>query len=91
MPTVEVGIYCNSAFSAQQMQQIRYGLLQGIDVRIYASQDYSVEQMRELRLGMEDGVDMLGVANPTLCRLWCIGRNISYFFLHSTTPSTISL
>ena len=49
---------------AAMMEEIRQGLMHGVDITYYAWPEFSAEQMREIRLGLEHNVDVLDYADP---------------------------
>ena len=50
-------------FNREQKEEIRNGLLKGLDVSIYAKKEFDEYQMREIRLGLLNKVDVLIYAN----------------------------
>ena len=45
-------------FNREQKEEIRTGLLNGLDVSIYAKKEFDEYQMREIRYGLEDNLDV---------------------------------
>lgn len=54
----QIGIYANPIFTYEQMKEIRYGLMEGLDVSVYADPKYSWQQMKVIKLGLLDGIDV---------------------------------
>jgi hypothetical protein len=50
-----VSIYADPEFGNNQMEQIKEGLLSGVDVTQYADPVYSPSKMREIRKKLEEG------------------------------------
>lgn len=63
---LDVSIYANPQYDADQMIEIRWGLEKRVDVEIYAKQEFNGDQMYEIREGLEKGLDVNSYANPQL-------------------------
>lgn len=55
-----------SQFDADQIEQIRYGLVFGLDISVYAKPEFSWEQMQQIKYGLEAGIDVSIYANPEI-------------------------
>lgn len=55
----------NSEYLAEQMQEIRLGLEEGLNVSLYAKPEYDWFQMEQIRLGLRDKVDVTKYADPS--------------------------
>ena len=53
-------------FNREQKEEIRTGLLNGLDVSIYAKKEYNWKQMRAIRQGLEDNLDVSVYAKSEL-------------------------
>ena len=53
-------------FNREQKEEIRNGLLKGLDVSIYAKKEFDEYQMREIRYGLEDSLNVSVYAKPEL-------------------------
>lgn len=53
-------------FNYGQEDQIRYGIIDGLDVSIYARPEFTAEQMDEIYQGIKDGLDVSTYAKPNL-------------------------
>ena len=51
-------------FDSSQMEQIRYGLEDGLDISKYADPKFDWEQMKEIRLGLKEGLDVSKYTDP---------------------------
>ena len=49
-------IYSKPEYNANQMRQIRYGLISNLDVSIYANHKFIEQQMNEIRTGLEHSI-----------------------------------
>ena len=63
---LDVSIYANIEFTADQMQQIRLGLEDNLDVLLYAKKEYNWKQMSQIRIGLKANLDVSVYANPEL-------------------------
>lgn len=66
---VDVTLYDNRKFSANQMEEILKGLRLGIDVTIYAKMEFNAGQMYEILKGLSEGINVTAYANPQYKRL----------------------
>ena len=53
-------------FNREQKEEIRLGLVKGLDVSIYAKKEFDEFQMREIRYGLEDSLNVSVYAKPEL-------------------------
>lgn len=51
-------------FNPAQINEILFGLEQGVDVSIYAKPEFNYAQMWEIRNGLEKGIDVNIYAKP---------------------------
>ena len=56
----------STRFNYAQINQIRYGLEDGVDVSIYARPELDSDKMREIRLGLKAGIDISSYVKPEL-------------------------
>lgn len=56
--------YENSVFDYLQLQEIKYGLLDGVDVSVYTDARFSAAQMKQIRLGLLQGLDVWDYTDP---------------------------
>lgn len=63
-PLVDVRAYADPKYSADQMFQIRLGLMNKVNVNIYADPKFDRLQMQEIRLGLRKGLDVDKYADP---------------------------
>lgn len=56
-PEIDMTLYENMGFYADQMNQIRHGLSENLNVRHYADTEFNAAQMKQIRLGLQSGVD----------------------------------
>ena len=62
----EMKRYEKKGFNYWQMEQIHWGLEEGLDVTKYADPKFNSWQMKEIRLGLRKGLDVDKYANPKL-------------------------
>lgn len=55
-----------SQFDADQIEQIRYGLVFDLDISVYAKPEFSWDQMQQIKYGLEAGIDVSIYANPEI-------------------------
>ena len=58
--------YDKSEYDAWQLEELNWGIAQGLDVSVYADPSYSSLQMSEIREGLEQGIDVTKYANPKI-------------------------
>lgn len=58
--------YLYGDYNAEQLRQIRLGLLSGVDASIYTSNEYSAEHMQLIREVLEEGGEVEPIADPSL-------------------------
>jgi hypothetical protein len=63
---LDVSIYANPEFDANQMEVIKEGLQDGLDVSYYADPRFDTEQMDVIRTGLANEFDVSLYANPEL-------------------------
>lgn len=63
---INLKIYFNNKFTYHQMEQIRWGLDDGLEVKYYAKEEFSSFQMNEIRIGLMEGVDVSKYCDPKL-------------------------
>ena len=51
-------------FNRDQKEEIRLGLVKGLDVSTYAKKEYNWKQMRAIRQGLESNLDISWYAKP---------------------------
>jgi hypothetical protein len=64
---INVGIYADPAYNADQMEQIRLGLESKLIVSVYAKPEFNAAQMEEIRLGLKKGLNVSLYADPEIC------------------------
>lgn len=50
--------YKRKKFNSNQLEEIIYGLVQGLDIDKYADKKYNADQMKQIRLGLGEGLDV---------------------------------
>lgn len=53
-----------SEFTADQIEEIKQGLKEGLDVSVYAKKEFLAAQMMQLRLGLENNISVLPYCDP---------------------------